>query len=225
MNSLNTSINSAGLLKTDTTNNNIMSKFNLENISWFKVGIIILILGLIGFNVFTYLGNIMDFFRKLFAPIFGTAVGTASNVIGETAKQTIEVSSEGAKTAIGSIASGATSGISEVQNILDKGVVQQTQLSNNQNQTRIRNNIDGKGLDLNYMNDKPFVINQTNEEVDTSFVGKRTKGKNQEQTTGYCYIGEDRGNRSCIYVGKNDNCMSGQIYPTMDVCINPNLRP
>jgi len=42
--------------------------------------------------------------------------------------------------------------------------------------------------------------------------------------SGYCYIGEDRGFRSCISVGENDQCMSGDIFPTMDICINPNLR-
>jgi hypothetical protein len=42
--------------------------------------------------------------------------------------------------------------------------------------------------------------------------------------SGYCYIGEDRGFRSCIRVGENDQCMSGDIFPTMDICINPNLR-
>jgi hypothetical protein len=42
--------------------------------------------------------------------------------------------------------------------------------------------------------------------------------------SGYCYIGEDRGFRSCIKVGENDECMSGDIFPTMDICINPNLR-
>ena len=42
--------------------------------------------------------------------------------------------------------------------------------------------------------------------------------------SGFCYIGEDRGFRSCINVGEGDTCMSGDIFPTMDRCINPNLR-
>jgi hypothetical protein len=41
---------------------------------------------------------------------------------------------------------------------------------------------------------------------------------------GWCFIGEDRGFRSCAEVGPNDQCMSGDIFPTHDVCINPNLR-
>lgn len=42
--------------------------------------------------------------------------------------------------------------------------------------------------------------------------------------TGYCYIGEDRGFRSCIEVGQGDVCMSGDIFPSESICINPNLR-
>lgn len=42
--------------------------------------------------------------------------------------------------------------------------------------------------------------------------------------SGYCYIGEDRGFRSCIEVTKDMKCMSGDIFPTREVCVNPRLR-
>ncbi len=54
--------------------------------------------------------------------------------------------------------------------------------------------------------------------------GSRTQASKAKSKAGYCYIGEDRGFRSCIQVGDNDKCMSGDIFPTMDVCINPALR-
>ena len=41
---------------------------------------------------------------------------------------------------------------------------------------------------------------------------------------GWCFIGEDRGFRSCAHVSERDQCMSGQIFPTQDVCVNPSLR-
>ena len=47
---------------------------------------------------------------------------------------------------------------------------------------------------------------------------------NPTSKTGFCYIGEDRGFRSCIEVGEGDVCMSGNIFPTEALCINPNLR-
>tara|TARA_B110000008_G_C16973536_1_gene564882 strand:- start:3274 stop:3846 length:573 start_codon:yes stop_codon:yes gene_type:complete len=42
--------------------------------------------------------------------------------------------------------------------------------------------------------------------------------------SGYCYLGTDRTYRSCVEVGASDECMSGQVFPTKDLCINPNLR-
>ena len=47
---------------------------------------------------------------------------------------------------------------------------------------------------------------------------------NPTSKTGFCYIGEDRGFRSCISVGERDTCMSGDIFPSQALCINPNLR-
>lgn len=49
-----------------------------------------------------------------------------------------------------------------------------------------------------------------------------------EQTVkknGFCYIGYDKNQRECTNVYEGDICMSGQIFPTMAVCLNPHLRP
>jgi hypothetical protein len=40
----------------------------------------------------------------------------------------------------------------------------------------------------------------------------------------YCYTGTDSGHRSCAEVSLNQECMSGDIFPSMDVCVNPKLR-
>ena len=53
----------------------------------------------------------------------------------------------------------------------------------------------------------------------TSSVQKKPTSK-----AGFCYIGEDRGFRNCIDVKEGDVCMSGDIFPTEAICINPNLR-
>mgnify|MGYP000902453584 CR=1 FL=1 len=47
----------------------------------------------------------------------------------------------------------------------------------------------------------------------------QTKGK-----AGWCLIGEDKGVRNCIQVGANDTCLSGDIFPNNQICVNPNLR-
>jgi hypothetical protein len=43
--------------------------------------------------------------------------------------------------------------------------------------------------------------------------------------SGWCFIGEDRGFRTCSEIGENDKCMSGDIFPSHEICMNPNLRP
>lgn len=47
----------------------------------------------------------------------------------------------------------------------------------------------------------------------SSIQQSKTTGK-----SGWCYIGEDRGYASCASVGTNDQCMSGQVFPTEAAC-------
>lgn len=54
--------------------------------------------------------------------------------------------------------------------------------------------------------------------------GSSTQASKAKSKAGFCYIGEDRGFRSCIKVGEGDKCMSGDIFPTQALCINPKLR-
>lgn len=66
---------------------------------------------------------------------------------------------------------------------------------------------------------KPVVIPTPDEASTNSLHTNKPKSK-----AGFCYIGEDTGIRSCIKVGEGDVCMSGDIFPTQAICINPNLR-
>jgi hypothetical protein len=50
---------------------------------------------------------------------------------------------------------------------------------------------------------------------------------NQSQSqsqNGWCYIGETNNKRSCAPVDAHEKCMSGNIFPSYDLCVNPNLR-
>lgn len=40
----------------------------------------------------------------------------------------------------------------------------------------------------------------------------------------YCYIGSENGTRSCVKIKSGDSCQSKQIFPSLNMCINPNLR-
>jgi len=56
------------------------------------------------------------------------------------------------------------------------------------------------------------------QQMETS-IPKPVQGK-----AGWCFVGKDRNVRSCSQIGVNDQCMSGDIFPTQQICVNPNLR-
>ena len=41
--------------------------------------------------------------------------------------------------------------------------------------------------------------------------------------TNWCLIGEYQQKRGCIEIKDHDKCMSGQVFPTQKMCLNPNL--
>ena len=159
---------------------------------------IILILIFLGFNIFTYLGKItewlLDLIKKILA-FFGYG-------IAETTKQVVKVSATGTKGLVDVTAGTVTGGI----NILEKGL----------SPKKKRGKSDMQALDN-------AVRNQQSEPMPDD-AGSKTQASKARGKAGYCYIGEDRGFRSCIQVGEADMCMSGDIFPTHDVCINPSLR-
>ena len=40
----------------------------------------------------------------------------------------------------------------------------------------------------------------------------------------YCYVGNLGGKRHCAEIEQSDKCISGDIFPTESLCVNPNLR-
>ena len=62
------------------------------------------------------------------------------------------------------------------------------------------------------------AVNQLNEKI---------SGYTKEQTVtsnGFCYIGYDQNYRDCTSVSAGDICMSGQVFPSLDVCLYPKFR-
>jgi len=65
------------------------------------------------------------------------------------------------------------------------------------------------------------AINKLNTKIEDASYTKEQKSTE----AGFCYIGYDNGQRDCIDIYEGDVCMSGQIFSSLDICINPKLRP
>ena len=88
--------------------------------------------------------------------------------------------------------------------------------------TKIENDPRNKPVNIRFpptrvhkrLNNTPSPDNTSNLTQSSKISGK----------SGYCYIGEDRGFRSCVKVNEDDTCMSGEIFSNQAQCIYPHFR-
>jgi hypothetical protein len=175
-----------------------------SNVPWYAWLILVLVLAFFGFNIFVYLAKGTDDISNFFGPIIAKISSYFGVAAVDTAKQTASVAATGA----GAIAT-STQGQSVVSTIPQKDASQSTSLYNALNSSQQQEQSSQNNEKSDYTAD------------DSHSTIQQTKSSNK---AGWCYIGEDRGFRSCIKVNESDTCMSGNIFPSEEICVNPNLR-
>jgi hypothetical protein len=232
----------------------IISSFitTIQNLSWLTWLVIIVVLAFLGFNVFMYLAQTTQVFSNILAGILGLFNKLFGNTALETAQQTTNASATGAQGVVNFAASTATSGISAVQqgvqNIPSSSSSSSpsTGSSSNTGSTAVPGITSGQpsGQPVSTTVPQKDTVQQTtlntalNNATQTmgqpqqnpidegSYQADDSYSSIQKPTSkaGWCYIGEQQNFRSCVEVGDNDICMSGNIFPTQDICVNPSLR-
>jgi hypothetical protein len=200
-----------------------------------RVLLVVLILALIGFNVFTYLDDIMAWFGNTFGAPFRMVARVLGYSAADTAQTTVNVTAQGTKSVVDIAAGAATSGIDVLQQTLESGSGSDDGNNGNNGNNGNGNNGNGNGNNGNNKNQarQPQVKPDDDNALETALSHAKKQPPRPDDATsrtqrtgksGYCYIGEDRGFRSCVKVGEQDTCMSGDIFPTQAICINPRLR-
>ena len=189
---------------------NTSSSF-LSNISWQTWIIIVLLLALIGINVFVYLAKGTEFVSTMFNDIFGPILIFFGYNTLETSKQTIQTSATGTKAGVDLVSNTTVGAIDAGQ----QGQIQQGQIQQGQGQSSIN---EEDSLEKALEN-ASSTVNQGPSPDDSRSVFQ-SSGK-----SGWCFIGQDESVRTCAQIGVNDMCMSGDIFPSQEICMNPSLRP
>lgn len=171
-------------------NNSISESFNFQQL--IKYGLVVIILALLGFNLFSHLGNLTDNIKDFISPV--------TNIIGNKTGKALETTT--LNTAQGIKGIGNVTG-----NIIESSL------------DVVKHDLDGAKNDTTQISD-PLIVDEEPEPDTTDSVIQTTP----KTGPGYCYVGEDRGIRSCVKINKNHKCMSGDIFPTREICINPKLR-
>jgi hypothetical protein len=173
--------------------------------------IIILILAFLGFNIFVYLAKGTQDIASFFGPLTQKIFGTTASVAG----QTVDIAAEGAKAVVGGTAGAVNTGLTAVQDITPNNATSSIKSQPVQGQQTTRPSDSGLNKALN---------NSQEQNMDYQAVEASSSVHSGGGQSGWCFVGEDRGFRSCALVNEDDKCMSGDIFPSQELCINPNLR-
>ena len=203
---------------------------------------IILLLAFLGFNIFKYLAQGTDIVTALLSPI----AYVIAMVSGDTAKTTLQHTSQGAQTiatessnflqillklitdlfnnSINFIATTSTSGINYLQSTIKQDKITSTKENENQNPDEGEN--EGEEGDLKNERKIENRLQDVSNSIKNLIIKKEDKvpEPSSSEQHGYCYVGKENNIRHCAKVSSKSKCMSGDIFPTMDLCVNPKLR-
>lgn len=186
---------------------------------------IVIVLGDSFKSITDFLKPIIIDFSRLFGYSAGTIINTTADVATDVSKTGIDIAGGSIKN-VGNLIQGKTG--PEI-NIKEKPCLD----NNNDN-----DNDKGK-----YPKDLDIIIQKKiDEKVDKKIedIDKRpTKYKEYKADTddntiqkpiasdkiNWCLVGEYQNKRGCVSVTESDKCLSGQIFPSKEMCLNPTLTP
>jgi hypothetical protein len=215
-------------------------------ITWQTWLIIILLLAFLGINIFAYLEKGTETTTDIFGRIFTPILKLFGYEVLETTKVTVEESATGTKAGVDMVANTTTGAINTVENKARSNNSTNTNTTNTTNTVTGQQPTNTKFNSAQPIRDQLKIEKQINEledwqqqnlqkalgdsakpaanvQPDDSL--SRIQASSGSGKAGWCFIGEDRGFRTCSEIGENDKCMSGDIFPSNEICMNPNLRP
>jgi hypothetical protein len=189
-----------------------------SNIGWTKLLVIFAILSFLGVNLFSNLAEVSDWFGKTLGPIFRKVLGLVGITTVKVSEKAVDVTATGTKSGIDIAAGTLQSGLGVIE-----GQLQNAKQSMDAKQSGADSEQSGADAKQGAGPLSAALADSLPQIPEPDDATSRTQ-KNGSGKAGFCYIGEDRGFRSCIKVNEDDKCMSGQIFPSSDICVNPNLR-
>lgn len=164
--------------------------------------LVLLFLAILGVNLLTVAGNLVGDVARFVGPTILDLIFTISRMIGEALKIVIYSLSNGLIFLI-NLFTGAS--ISFV-NILEGGGSR---------------NVPQGGYMRDFSSSSPTSMNSSSNSAVGVVQPAASAAGNKEQ---WCLIGESQGFKTCMLMNSDDVCQSQKVFPTRDLCVNPNTR-
>ena len=177
-----------------------MPNFEFKNII-ILILVILLVSSLVSINIFQYTSNILKYITNITHDLLGSFLSAFAYITGVTLNTTTDVIGDTAKT-----------GIDIAETTLQRVGTILIDASKRDYRTEVSDSIETS------KNDKP----KEEPEPDTS--GTNIQNPITSKKTNWCLVGNQNQRRYCASVKDADKCMSGDIFPTHKMCLNPNLN-
>lgn len=153
----------------------------------------------LGINLLTILGETMERFVAFVSPLITEFLIVTGYSTGSVINTTADVVSDTAKETI-DIAEGAVQNVGDL--LMDVGKQGDSDLLNTIQEDTTKKSEPKPDVSENTIQ-KPITSNKYN----------------------WCLVGEYQNKRGCVPITESDKCLSGQVFPTQKMCLNPNVAP
>ena len=191
--------NSVETLRPEPTGN----VFSTQNVLIIILSVL-LIFSFLGINLLFIFGNIIQTIIAIFGPLVAQILSIFGYTAGTLINKTADIAGDTAKTGI-DIAEGTVHSVGNILKDASQGNV------NWQAKTSLDNALNNSGISMA----SPAPDSSENPIQNPIATNK----------AGWCLVGEYQGRRGCIAVTEQDKCLSGQVYPSQKMCLNPVLTP
>lgn len=157
----------------------------------------LLILSLLGINLFIIVGNTVQVVINIFKPLIYQILAIFGYTAGTLINTTADVTSDVARAGV-DIAEGTVQSVGNLLKDASKGAV---------------NRKTKKDLDM-------VITEPESDEAESPIQTNRASVKSS-----WCLVGEHNGKRGCVEINDASKCMSGQVFPNAKMCLNPTLTP
>ena len=191
-----------------------------SNMSWKTIILIILFFFFFGFGIFVYLAKGTESAIEFTSNIF---VSTLQKIMHFFGNDSVDFSEEDTSATTEPTATNIEKHMQDDHGVPGKSVTQPDAVAatssempkDSTKQDNLKKALNKATPNLRRKNEPSYSADDSYSSVQMS---------KSSSKSGWCFIGEDRGMRSCSQVGNNDKCMSGDIFPTQEICVNPKLR-
>ena len=188
-----------------TTINNTNDMFSNKN-TIIMLLIFLLILSFLGINLLNISGDIIQRISNIFGPVFVNFLSLFGYTTGTVINKTADVVADASKTGI-DIAEGTAQSVGGLFLKASQNLSNQPSLETPEPEPESK------------QPPKPKSESKPEPEPDT------TKNPIQKPISSikarWCLVGEYEGRRGCIAINEHDKCLSGQVFPTQQMCLNP----